>query len=254
PLHSLSDLKLTDRDGGFVSVTDVGDLVRGRILLDAEGRLSGLDALSTRRLTLADGEPIQDKADGDAEGLVLLPNGHLLVSFERNHRIWDYGRLPGLNVRPVAVRHPDFAFAENDGMEGVAASSTGWIVTGESGGAWDCAPVGCRLITPPPATPIPDADFRITGMDRDPSGPGWFVVQRAFSLPAGPRAHIRRMAPNGELGPVLVSLKLPGTTDNFEGITAETRDGRTRLYILSDDNFSPIQRTLMLAFDVDPRP
>lgn len=254
PLHSLSDLKLTDHDGGFVSVTDVGDLVRGRILLDTRGRLTGLSAFSTRRLTLTDGQPIQDKADGDAEGLVILPDGRLLVSFERNHRIWDYGRLPALNARPVAVRHPDFVFAENDGMEGVAASPAGWIVTGESGGVWDCAADHCRLVTPPPATPVPDADFRITGMDRDPSGPGWFVVQRAFSLPAGPRAHIRRMAPNGVLGPVLVELKLPGTTDNFEGIAAQTRNGRTRLYILSDDNFNPIQRTLMLAFDVAPRP
>ena len=44
--------------------------------------------------------------------------------------------------------------------------------------------------------------------------------------------------------------KLTGTTDNFEGIAAERRNGATRLYILSDDNFSPAQRTLMLAFDV----
>ena len=59
------------------------------------------------------------------------------------------------------------------------------------------------------------------------------------------------MAPDGSLGPVLIELKLPGTTDNFEGIAAETRNGRTRLYILSDDNFSPMQRTLLLAFDVN---
>lgn len=106
PLHSLSDLKLTDRDGGFVSVSDVGDLVRGRIILDADGRLTGLDALSTRRLTLTDGQPIQDKVDGDAEGLILLPDGRLLVSFERNHRIWNYGRLPALNPArsPSAIR------------------------------------------------------------------------------------------------------------------------------------------------------
>jgi len=32
---------------------------------------------------------------------------------------------------------------------------------------------------------------------------------------------------------------------------AETRNGRTRLYILSDDNFNPMQRTLLLTFDVD---
>ena len=52
------------------------------------------------------------------------------------------------------------------------------------------------------------------------------------------RAQVRRLAPDGGLGPVLISLKLPGTTDNFEGIAAETREGRTRLYILSDDNFN----------------
>lgn len=253
PLHSLSDLKLTDRDGGFVSVTDVGDLVRGRVVLDDEGRLSGLDALSTRRLTLADGQPIEDKADGDAEGLILLPDGRLLVSFERNHRIQDYGRLPALNARPVAVRRPDFAFGENDGMEGVAAalSGGGWRVTGENGGVWDCTPARCVEIEGMPARALTDGDFRITAMDRDPAGSGWFVVQRAFALPAGPRARVRRMAANGSLGPVLIELKLPGTTDNFEGIAAETRSGRTRLYILSDDNFNPIQRTLMLAFDLD---
>ena len=58
------------------------------------------------------------------------------------------------------------------------------------------------------------------------------------------------MAPDGTLGPVLIELKLPGTTDNFEGIAAETRNGRTRLYILSDDNFNAVQRTMVLAFDV----
>lgn len=253
PLHSLSDLKLTDRDGGFVSVTDVGDLVRGRIVLDSQGRLTGLETLSTRRLTLTDGQPIEDKADGDAEGLVLLPDGRLLVSFERNHRIQDYGRLPSLDARPVAVRRPDFAFGENDGMEGVAAalSGLGWRVTGENGGVWDCTPARCVEIEGMPARALTDGDFRITAMDRDPSGAGWFVVQRAFALPIGPRARVRRMAADGTLGPVLVELKLPGTTDNFEGIAAEMRNGRTRLYILSDDNFNPIQRTLMLAFDLD---
>ena len=39
-------------------------------------------------------------------------------------------------------------------------------------------------------------------------------------------------------------------TDNFEGIAAEARGEATRLYILSDDNFNPVQRTLLLAFDV----
>ena len=68
PLHSLSDLKLTG-ERGFISVTDAGDLVRGSLRLDAAGRLTGVDALRYRRLTLRDGAPIVEKADGDAEGL-----------------------------------------------------------------------------------------------------------------------------------------------------------------------------------------
>ncbi|MNY45472.1 hypothetical protein D3C86_1805800 [compost metagenome] len=58
------------------------------------------------------------------------------------------------------------------------------------------------------------------------------------------------MAADGTLGPVLVELKLPGTTDNFEGIAAERRGERTRIYVLSDDNSLAVQRTMMLAFDV----
>ncbi|CAN5400704.1 esterase-like activity of phytase family protein [soil metagenome] len=249
PLHSLSDLK---RFGptAFVSVSDVGDLVTGELRLDAGGRLVGIDAARSRRLALADGSPIVDKAEGDSEGLAILPDGDLLVSFERDHRIWNYGRLPALHA-PTPMRKPDTVFPENDGMEGLTATSTGWRVNGESGGVWDCTPAACTVVTPLPPTPIPDSDYRITSMDRDPSSAGgWFVLQRSYAPPIDARARIRHMDQQGNLGPVLVELRLPGTTDNFEGLSAETRNGKTRLYILSDDNFNPLQRTLMLAFDV----
>ena len=150
---------------------------------------------------------------------------------------------------PQAVRRPDFPFPENDGMEGLAASGDSWRAAGESGGVWDCTPARCTVVGAPPETPLTDADYRITGMDRDPAG-GWFVVQRSYRAPIDVRARVRRMAQDGTLGPVLVELKLPGTTDNFEGIAAEKRGDRTRLYILSDDNFNAVQRTMMLAFDV----
>ena len=259
PLHSLSDVKLTG-DGGFISVSDVGDLVRAELRLDATGRLVGIDGPRARRLTLQDGTPIADKQYGDSEGLALLPDGELLVSFERNHRIWNYGPLAALR-NPTPVRKPDFPFPENDGMEGTAVAPHGWRVNGESGGVWDCSIAACTVVTAPPTPLIADSDFRITGMDRDPAvspAAGWFVVQRAYAPPFNARARIRRMAADGTLGPVLVELKLPGTTDNFEGVAAETRNGPngeiTRLYILSDDNFNALQRTLMLAFDVTPVP
>lgn len=248
PLHSLSDLKLMG-EGAFISVTDAGDLVRGSLRLDAAGRLTGVDALRYRRLTLLDGSPIAEKVDGDAEGLAFTHAGELLISFERDHRIWNYGRAAPA-ARPVAAAMPEFAFALNDGMEALSASSRGWIVAGESGGVWDCDGDDCIVIAPPPETPLADRDYRMTGMDEDPWGDGWFVVQRAFAPPIDARARVRRMAPDGTLGPVLIELKLPGTTDNFEGIAAERRSDGVRLYILSDDNGNPPQRTLLLAFDL----
>ena len=87
-------------------------------------------------------------------------------------------------------------------------------------------------------------------MDENPVGDGWYVVQRSFAPPIDARAQVRRMLPNGELGPVLIALKLPGTTDNFEGIAAERRGDGVRLYLLSDDNGNPPQRTLLLAFNI----
>lgn len=250
PLHSLSDLKLVD-DRAFVAVTDAGDLVRGRLRLDREGRLAGVEALRHRRLLLIDGSPIADKADGDAEGLFLSSDG-IAVAFEREHRLWVYGSLPDAPHRPMPLASPDVVFPLNDGMEGVSAAPGGWRVAGESGGVWDCTPRRCRVVVAPPPEPIPDSEYRITGMDIDPGGDGFFVVQRLYRPPVDARAQVRRMAPDGSLGPVLVELKLPGTTDNFEGIAALRNGDGVRLYILSDDNGSERQRTLLLAFDVRP--
>lgn len=253
PLHSLSDLKLVDGEHDFVSVTDAGDLVRGRLLLDRRGRLTGVEGLQYRRLTLTDGSPIAEKIDGDAEGLLVSASGDLFVSFERRHRLWNYGPLDALRARPTEMRRPDADFPLNDGMEGISAGQDGvWRVSGENGGVWDCLPAACAVVTPVPATPATDADFRITGMDRDPSGAGYLVVQRLFRAPADVRAHVRHMAEDGTLGPVLVELKFPGTTDNFEGVAAIRHGDAVRLYLLSDDNGSGRQRTLLLAFDLTP--
>lgn len=249
PLRSLSDLKLIG-DTGFVSVSDKGDLVRGDLVLDDDGRLVALNQLRSRRLTLQDGQPISRKSDGDAEGLALLPDGDLLVSFEISHRIWNYGPLDHIRV-PTPLPRPVWAFRDNGGMEALATrDGITWRVAGEDGGVWDCTTITCSAVRLPASPHTPDSRFRITGMDADPAGDGYFIVQRSFTPPMDARARVRRMDSRGHEGPVLVELKLPGTTDNFEGIAATRKEGATRLYILSDDNENPLQRTLMLAFDV----
>lgn len=250
PLHSLSDFKIISGPE-FVSVSDAGDLVRGVLVRDEAGRLSGVAELMYRRLTLTDGTPIVDKIDGDAEGLLITRDGDLLVSFERRHRIWNYGDVREPSARPRVARHPDVEFPLNDGMEGISRGHrSGWRVSGENGGVWDCDPGACVVVVPVPEAPATDGEFRITGMDQDLANGGYFIVQRSFTPPLDARAQVRRMAADGSLGPVLVELKLPGTTDNFEGIAAVANGSTTRLYILSDDNNNAPQRTLLLAFDV----
>ncbi|MDQ3125788.1 MAG: esterase-like activity of phytase family protein [Pseudomonadota bacterium] len=247
-LHGLSDLKLVG--GDLLAVTDAGDLVRATLVPDRRGRPARLSNVRLRPLTGLDGQPFPTKSDGDAEGLAIGATEMLLVSFEQQPRLWSYGRLNALQARPTPWAVPSVA-AGNSGLEALATADAGAVrVAAESGGIWDCTPDACRERAAPPLQPIAVSDWRITGMDRDPRGEGWFVVERRYREPLDMRARIRRMDAAGALGPVLVELGLPSTTDNFEGMAAATREGATRLYILSDDNDNPRQRTLLLAFDV----
>ncbi|WGM46496.1 hypothetical protein KOAAANKH_01365 [Brevundimonas sp. NIBR10] len=241
-LHGLSDLKL-DGDQAW-SVSDFGSLVRFTIRLDRAGRLVGAGGATTRRLTGPDGTPLQPKAAADAEGIVLLPSG-VAISFERDHRIWSYG--PRGTSLPVPLRRPDAAFGDNEGMEGLAAAPGGWLAMGEGGGAWTCEPTACTALPHAPTAFIDG--YKVTGADVDPNG-GWFVIERLYTPPLDMRARVRRMAPDGTLGPVLIALRPPASVDNMEGIAAVRTARGTRLYLLSDDNANPLEKTLLLAFDI----
>lgn len=245
-LHGLSDLKV-EGDRAW-AVSDFGDLIRFDIRLDRNGRLISAANAISRPLTGPDGAVLAPKANADAEGLALLPDGRVLVSFERDHRIWSYG--VGAGDRPVAMARPDAAFPDNEGMEGLAAGpDDGWLAVGEGGGAWlcrpaDCVEIGDRL--------TPADDFRFTGADRDPAG-GWFVVERYYSPPLDMAVRVRRLSLEGVLSDPIIQLRPPASTDNFEGVAAVPTATGVRLYILSDDNANPLQKTLLLAFDVaDP--
>jgi hypothetical protein len=243
----LSDFRL-DASGGLVAVTDAGDLITARLILDTAGRLTGVGQVRLRRLTDLDGLPISDKARGDAEGLAILPDGQVLVAFEREHRIWSYGRDAA--DRPAPRAHPGHDFADNEGMEGFVGDGVGgWYVAGEGGGFWHCDPTACEASAAPPETPL--AGYRPTGLALDNQTGGLLMLERFYEAPIDTRIRVRRIDRNGQVKAELIALRLPAVVDNFEGIvTALNADGSQRVYILSDDNFSARQRTLLLAFDV----
>lgn len=250
-LHGLSDLAV-EADGGFVSPTDDGDIVTGRILLAADGRLAGIGDVVLKPLLGAEGQPLQGKGEGDAEGLTVLADGSMLVSFEREHRIWAYGR----DGKPTAATRPDATFAENDGMEGLAAAPSvgdgAFWVGSEPGAIWLCRlELACEAV---PGLPVPPVGYRLSSLTTGPDGElvilhhsfipaiGSRIILSVVSNPRGSKTVIGRLA----MGPST-------TVDNFEGVAVVPRaDGSWRIYLLSDDNFNDRQRTILLAFDWTP--
>jgi hypothetical protein len=81
------------------------------------------------------------------------------------------------------------------------------------------------------------------------------VLERSYSRLAGVGMRIRRIAltdvkPGATVdGPALVEADMNTQIDNMEGLSVHrAADGQLVLTLISDDNFSLIQRTLLLQF------
>jgi hypothetical protein len=251
-LHGLSDLKVWP-DGRFLSVSDEGDVVEGRLALDAAGRLAGVTDARLYPLVGEDGRPLSSagKNEADSEGIAELADRRRLVSLERDDRILLYPADGGLPRRAPA---PDATFPFNLGMEGLAADPEAgpdaYVVGAEaSGQTWICHLASGCVASARVAKP---EDAGLSAVATLPGGRRAYLL-RAFSVLKGVRVSLRIVDATGT---TLDELRLaaPLTVDNFEGLAALPRpDGSVRFYLISDDNFSNLQRTLLLAFDWVPR-
>jgi hypothetical protein len=248
-LHGLSDLEITGTDR-LTIVGDMGILLDARLVFDGSERLVGVADARLTPLTGEDGRPLFDKEDADAEGLALLPTGDRLVSFERRHRIWLY---PAGGGSPRPAPAPAVSFPSNAGMEALAADpETGadaYVVAAEdSGDTW-----ACRLsaaCTRGPSVEKP-GEFGVVGIKRLP-GMQTIYLLRAYDVARGSRISLQLFRSTSMVA--RMEMVAPMTVDNFEGLAAVPRaDGGVRFYLLSDDNGSASQRTLLLAFDWRPR-
>jgi hypothetical protein len=87
------------------------------------------------------------------------------------------------------------------------------------------------------------------------------VLERRYTPGVGNAVRFLRV-PRTEIGPdrrvsgeVVGAVGVPLTVDNFEGVAVRTGDdGETLIYVISDDNFNPLQRTLLMLFEVPLRP
>jgi hypothetical protein len=126
-------------------------------------------------------------------------------------------------------------------LPGSDAPTRGWILTGPRKGPFEVAR---------------SDDFDITDLAFLPSGE-MLLLERRFSLLAGVASRIRRipanaLKPDARLdGPAIFEVDNRTEIDNLEAIALH-RDpsGRTIVTLVSDDNFSALQRTLMLEFEL----
>ncbi|MDE0148942.1 MAG: esterase-like activity of phytase family protein [Rhodospirillaceae bacterium] len=250
------------RDGAHLTaISDRGAWLRARIRYDAAGRLAGLGDGRIGPVHGPDGKPLRG-LDADAEALALLPDGSALVAFERRHRILRYPAGPNpLAARPALRPVPEglAAAPSNGGAETLAhigsgrlflltenlrvggGAYAGWI--GRQGRWRPFAYARSSGFRPTDATLLPNGDIA--------------VLERHYTPATGVSARIvllsrSAVAPGGTVrGRELLHLAPSMTVDNFEGIAARrSPDGKTVLYILSDDNFNPQQRTLLLMFEM----
>ena len=261
---------LTSDDPDFGGLSDLAFTPDGRLLLagdkghwfDAQpvmenGRLAGLGDVRKGAYRKLDGDPVTVGRHKDGESLTLIDRVPV-VGFEQLHRLRAYP--DGLDAAAERVPDPEglARASANKGAEALVQLAdgrllllvearlsdgdrdyTGWLRGTD--GRW-------RALTFA-RTP----GYQPTGAAQLPGG-DLLVLTRAYNPLAGARVRLQRIpletvAPGARLdGPVLAHFRAPYIVDNFEGVATRRIAGETRVYILSDDNFNFLQRTLLLEF------
>lgn len=262
-----SAIALDPSGTGLLALSDAGSWMRAT--LDYDGRrLKGLSSVTLGPILDRDGSPVHTIARQDAEGIALLSGdtrtGTALVSFERDHRILRYPFTPerfGPPTGSVPLPKAASGMQANQGLEAIATiragpmkgtvvafserlkdrngNLTGWLIGGPAPGTIIVRRLG---------------GFDITGAAGLPDG-GLLLLERRFRYAEGVKMRIRRIkAADVRRGKTITGEVLLEATDilnidNMEGIAVyRSQGGETVLTLMSDDNFSAFQRTLIMQF------
>lgn len=237
---------------GLAAISDTG------LVLNFAGDLSRAQLRSLPRLCV----PEKLKRARDSESLARDPlAGALWVGFEYRNAICriettgsaqayappDMARWPKLGGPEAMLRSADghfFVFAER----AVAGGAITPLLS------FDRDPVDPRAGVTAMRYEAP-AQYHPVDAAMLPDG-RMLVVNRRYAFPLDFSAIVTLVEPfkvrAGALvrGRPVILLAPPHIADNFEGIAVETRDGRTSIWLVSDDNFLPEQRTYLLEFEL----
>lgn len=251
--------------GWLLAVSDTGNWLRFRAV-ERGGRLVGVSDARIAAIAMADGRPAARKADGDAEALEWDARG-VVVAFEQEHRLqyWPPFRpgaaaAAGRAGAPARVDHHSqtIAWPSNGGGEAMARLPDGRILlfserarrrdgshevllidAGAAASLGYRAPAG---FSPTDAAALDSRHLLVLNRRFDGRAAAELTLVDLAGLRAGTVLTGHRLA----------RLEPPLPVDNMEGL-ALRREGREWVvYLLSDDNFSAAQRTLLLKFAIRP--
>jgi len=252
-----SGLVVTPDGASATIVSDRGHWMRVPLEHDAAGRLTGVGATELVPLLNDMGEPREGR-QGDAEALTPAPGGGFVVGMENRAGLALYRPDLAAASAPLAgARYiPPAPF--NRGFEAVVALADGRLLVLTEAGGKDGSHQAYLVGPEPPAlglTYVTESGFDPTDAALLPDG-DVLVLERMYSLLMGANARIVRVAaaaiePGATLqGEEIARLSPPLTVDNMEGLAVRAApDGNgVLLYVISDNNFSALQRTLLLQF------
>ena len=252
---------LSVADGQAYLVSDGGHRVVLDLAMDAEGLIRGVGRADASWLFDAAGSPLT-KANGDVEGVARLGDAYA-VTVEGQHRI---ARVTddALRGEQAAPEEDASVLGRNSGYEAVALLPDGRVLIVSEGLDADGlalvrqGQLGQPLTDWDAARYRPAPGFQVTAARIDPGTGDLFVLERAYSLWRGPRMRIARVPADRLAAPVLAGREVTRMgwregVDNMEGLDlARTEDGALRLYLVSDDNYSDAQRTVLLSLTLAP--
>ncbi|RCW26006.1 hypothetical protein DFR48_104259 [Ciceribacter lividus] len=249
----------------FIGVLDTGHWLKGEIRRDVEGRLCGLDDVWLTSMRDVDGSYNQNKWSVDAESLALRGDD-VIVGYEQRHRVTVFSPLSNFETalpgESLPLPFPTDELRNNGGLETLALSPA-------------ASPLGGALVAVAEKSRNRD-EYRIAGILDGPlrgafrvrtsddfditdgaflPGGDLLLLQRRFNLADGVGMRIVRI-PGDTLRPgavvegrTILEADLGYQIDNMEGLDAvRAEDGSVHLFVVSDDNHSILQRTLLLEF------